>query len=332
VTGEETFLTQLLESLGDDDRQLLEQPSAAAYYDYSGQSHPDAWARFDARFGRLRQERAKSYERLKSAFASWLQEQTDLCAEFKRISQALTDLGEYRLPESRAEAAMEDAFLLDALARPDEELPLLAFADWLADRADARAGVVRLVARRRAIAARLAPEWAEHLDVAWPHLDGRINTLGNARFSDGARQVFILANVETQRLNHEYLGTHHVLLGMLRAEAPPAALADCGITLAAARVGTLQIAPMGPDMVTSGRLPQTRRGRMTTYLAILEATALNSPVTPDHLLLGLCCAGPCAATGVMRLLGVTPSDLCRRVVEQMGHNPLRWLHERPEVW
>src|SRR4051794_33408182 len=112
------------------------QPSAAGYYDYSGQSHADAWARFDARFARLRQERADTYVRLKGAFASWLQGQTEAWEEFKRLSQELTDLNEYRLPEPRPDAAMEDAFLLDALARPDEELPLLAFADWLADRGD----------------------------------------------------------------------------------------------------------------------------------------------------------------------------------------------------
>ena len=110
------------------------------------------------------------------------------------------------------------------------------------------------------------------------------------RFTDRARKVMQLANQEAQRFNHEYVGTEHVLLGMVKEGSGVAAnvLKNLDVDLRKIRVEVEKLVQTGPDMVTMGKLPQTPRAKKVIEYAIEEARNLNhNYVGTEHLLLGL---------------------------------------------
>src|SRR5216683_7976200 len=110
------------------------------------------------------------------------------------------------------------------------------------------------------------------------------------RFTDRARKVMILANEEAQRFNHEYIGTEHILLGLVKEGAGVAAnvLKNLDIDLRKIRLEVEKIVQSGPDMVTMGKLPQTPRAKKVIEYSIEEARNLNhNYVGTEHLLLGL---------------------------------------------
>ena len=110
------------------------------------------------------------------------------------------------------------------------------------------------------------------------------------RFTDRARKVMQLANQEAQRFNHEYIGTEHILLGLVKEGSGVAAnvLKNLDIDLRKIRLEVEKIVQSGPDMVTMGKLPQTPRAKKVIEYSIEEARNLNhNYVGTEHLLLGL---------------------------------------------
>src|SRR6202167_2523777 len=110
------------------------------------------------------------------------------------------------------------------------------------------------------------------------------------RFTDRARKVMQLANQEAQRFNHEYIGTEHILLGLVKEGSGVAAnvLKNLDIDLRKIRLEVEKIVQSGPDMATMGKLPQTPRLKKVSEYAIAEARNLNHDyVGTGHLLLGL---------------------------------------------
>src|SRR5213595_503066 len=110
------------------------------------------------------------------------------------------------------------------------------------------------------------------------------------RFTDRARKVMQLANQEAQRFNHEYIGTEHILLGLVKEGTGVAAnvLKNLDIDLRKIRLEVEKIVQAGPDMVTMGKLPQTPRAKKVIEYSIEEARNLNhNYVGTEHLLLGL---------------------------------------------
>src|SRR2546427_10552442 len=97
------------------------------------------------------------------------------------------------------------------------------------------------------------------------------------RFTDRARKVMQLANQEAQRFNHEYIGTEHILLGIVKEGAGVAAkvLKNLGVDLTKIRNEVENIVQAGPAMVTMGRLPQTPRAKKVIELANEESQALG---------------------------------------------------------
>src|SRR3974390_2798308 len=110
------------------------------------------------------------------------------------------------------------------------------------------------------------------------------------RFTDRARKVMQLANQEAQRFNHEYIGTEHILLGLIKEGSGVAAnvLKNLDLDLQRIRHEIEKIVHSGPDMVTVAKLPQTPRAKKVIEFAIEEARELNhNYVGTEHLLLGL---------------------------------------------
>jgi uncharacterized protein (TIGR02996 family) len=330
MKAEDAVLGELLESLNEEERRVVEQ--RLAYSDAWDRAQTDPWARFHFRFIVLSWNlHAATYDRLQRTFGAWLEEHHDPRSEFIRLHHELAGLGECQPPDSTGDAGMEPAFLRDILAHPGDETPLLVFADWLEERSDPRIGHVRLLARIRALGRELAAAWDEDFSAPLPHVPSPAYT----RFRDAARKVMQLANQEAQRLNHDYIGTQHILLALLRQDfaGATAALTGLGVGLTTARQETERITPIGPDMVLMGKLPQSRRTRATIAFTLQAADALgHDGITPEHMLLGLCRAAPCVATRVLLALGVSSGAVCERVLLSLGRDPWPWLRRHPEVW
>jgi ATP-dependent Clp protease ATP-binding subunit ClpC len=143
------------------------------------------------------------------------------------------------------------------------------------------------------------------------------------RFTDRARKVMQLANQEAQRFNHEYLGTEHVLLGLVKEGSGVAAnvLKNLDINLNKIRLEVEKIVQTAPGMVTIGKLPQTPRAKKVIECAIEEATNLNhNYIGTEHLLLGLLREQEGVAAQVLMNLGLQLEDVREEVLNLLGHN------------
>src|ERR1700733_4630691 len=112
------------------------------------------------------------------------------------------------------------------------------------------------------------------------------------RFTDRARKVMQLANQEAQRFNHEYIGTEHILLGLVREGCGVAGnvLKNLDINLRQVRQEVEHIVQAGPDSQWSTKhtLPVTPRAKKVIEFAMEEGRGLNhNYVGTEHLLLGL---------------------------------------------
>src|SRR5260370_38572299 len=142
------------------------------------------------------------------------------------------------------------------------------------------------------------------------------------RFTDRARKVMQLADQEAQRLNHEYIGTEHILLGIIQEGAGVAvyALKNLDLDLRQIRLEIEKIVQSGPDMVTMGKLPQTPRAKKVIEYSIEEARNLNHDyVGTEHLLLGLLREQEGVAAQVLMNLGLRLVDVREEVLALLGH-------------
>jgi hypothetical protein len=110
------------------------------------------------------------------------------------------------------------------------------------------------------------------------------------RFTDRARKAIELASQAAQRFNHEYIGTEHILLGVVNVGSGAAAkvLENLDIDPNKIRFEMETLVQFGPDMVTMGKLPQTPRAKKVIEYAMEEARRFNHGyIGTEHLLLGL---------------------------------------------
>src|SRR3989442_6664696 len=110
------------------------------------------------------------------------------------------------------------------------------------------------------------------------------------RFTDRARKVMQLANQEAQRFNHEYIGTEHILLGLVKEGSGVAAnvLRNLDVDLRKIRLEVEKIVQSGPDMITRRKLSPTPQAKKVIEYSIEEAKNLgHNYVGTEHLLLSL---------------------------------------------
>jgi ATP-dependent Clp protease ATP-binding subunit ClpC len=141
------------------------------------------------------------------------------------------------------------------------------------------------------------------------------------RFTDRARKVMALANQEAQRLNHEYIGTEHILLGLVKEGSGVGAnvLKNLDIDLRKVRMEVEKLVKAGPEMVTMGRLPQTPRAKKVIEYAIEEARNLNhNYVGTEHLLLGLLREHDGVAAQVLMNLNLKLEEVREEVLNLLG--------------
>jgi ATP-dependent Clp protease ATP-binding subunit ClpA len=149
------------------------------------------------------------------------------------------------------------------------------------------------------------------------------------RFNDRARRVIDLAQEEARMLNHNYIGTEHILLGLIHEGDGVAAkaLESLGISLDAVRQQVEQIIGQG-QQAPSGKIPVTPRAKKVLELSLREALALGHHyIGTEHILLGLIREGDGVAAQVLVELGGDLNRVRQRVIQllhgyggqQVGH-------------
>jgi ATP-dependent Clp protease ATP-binding subunit ClpC len=121
------------------------------------------------------------------------------------------------------------------------------------------------------------------------------------RFTDRARRVVVLAQEEARKLNHNYIGTEHLLLGLIRESEGVAAkaLESLGISLDAVRQQVREIIGQG-QQPPSGHIPFTKRAKKALELSTRESMQLgHNYIGTEHILLGLLREGDGVAAQVL---------------------------------
>jgi ATP-dependent Clp protease ATP-binding subunit ClpC len=142
------------------------------------------------------------------------------------------------------------------------------------------------------------------------------------RFTDPARLAVVRAQDESRALRHAYIGTEHLLLGLLDADGRVAieALGSLGVTPDAVRARVLEIIGEGRKAV-SGHIPFTPRAKKVLELSLREAQQLDHGyIGPEHLLLGLIREGQGVAAQVLTKMGAD-ADAARREVVRLLTTP-----------
>jgi hypothetical protein len=142
------------------------------------------------------------------------------------------------------------------------------------------------------------------------------------RFSDRAQKVMRMANQETQRLNHEYVGTEHILLGLIREKHGVAAnvLKNLNVDLMETRMAVEKLTQRGPDMVTMGKLPLTTSSKRVIEYAMEESRNLqHNYVGTEHILLGLLREQEGVSAQVLVNLGLPLREVRNEVLNLIGH-------------
>jgi hypothetical protein len=145
------------------------------------------------------------------------------------------------------------------------------------------------------------------------------------RFTDRARKVMQLTNQEAQRFNHEYIGTEHILLGLVREGSGVAAnvLKNLDVDLRKIRLEVEKLLQSGPDMVTMGKLPQTPRAKKVIEYAIEEARNLGHDyVGTEHILLGLLREDMGVAAQILMNLGLRLENVRVEILETFSRADL----------
>jgi ATP-dependent Clp protease ATP-binding subunit ClpC len=143
------------------------------------------------------------------------------------------------------------------------------------------------------------------------------------RFTERARKVVVLAQEEARHFNHNYIGTEHLLLGLLREDEGVAAraLASLNVTLDEVREQVESIVGYGEEG-TGAQAPFTPRSKKVLELALREALQLgHNYIGTEHILLGLVKEKESVASQMLSSMGVEADEVHRRVIRMLGAEP-----------
>lgn len=141
------------------------------------------------------------------------------------------------------------------------------------------------------------------------------------RFTERARKILILAKEEARRLNHDYIGTEHILLALVseREGVAAAVLQNLGVDLTLVRKETEKLVQPGGQTQIVGDLPFTPRAKKVLELSAEEARGMgHNYVGTEHLLLGLLREGEGIASQVLLNLGLDINTTKKAIVELLG--------------
>ena len=136
------------------------------------------------------------------------------------------------------------------------------------------------------------------------------------RFTDQARMTLVFAQEEARLLDHNYIGTEHILLGLLRVEGGVAAqvMTSAGLSLEVARIEVERIIGRGKSTPT-GHIPFTPRAKKVLELSLREAfDQKQSHIGPEHILLALLREGDGVGAQILVRFAGSESALRQRVI------------------
>jgi ATP-dependent Clp protease ATP-binding subunit ClpC len=140
-------------------------------------------------------------------------------------------------------------------------------------------------------------------------------------FTERARQVVVYAQEEGRGLRHDYIGTEHILLGLLRQEEGLAArvLEHLGFTVERVREQVVRIVGPGEQELTSGQIPFTPRAKRVLEMSLREALSLGQNIiNTEHILLGLVRENDGVASRILLDLDVEPERIRNEVIRMVG--------------
>ncbi len=141
------------------------------------------------------------------------------------------------------------------------------------------------------------------------------------KFTERARKVILLAKEEAKRFNHDYIGTEHILLGLVREGEGVAAavLANLGVSSEKIALEVEKLVKAGPSTLVSGDIPFTPKAKKVMELAMDEAVSLgHNYIGTEHLLLGLLREGEGIASQVLINLGLDLNKVRSEVMKLLG--------------
>src|SRR2546426_224585 len=142
-------------------------------------------------------------------------------------------------------------------------------------------------------------------------------------FTERARQVVVLAQDEARIVRHNYIGTEHLLLGLLREDEGLAGrvLIDLGVSLEDVRAQVARIIGAGDEAAT-GQIPFTPRAKKVLELSLREGMALgHNYIDTEHILLGLLRENEGVAVRILLDLGVDAEKIRHEIVRKLGPSP-----------
>jgi hypothetical protein len=140
------------------------------------------------------------------------------------------------------------------------------------------------------------------------------------RFTDQSRQVLVLAQEEARLLDHNFIGTEHILLGLIRADGSIASqvLAEVGVELPTVRERVRETIGLAGG-ATTGSPPFTPRAKKVLELALREVQQLGGEhIGTEHILLGLIREGEGVGAQVLVSLGIDPPKVRQRVIQRLA--------------
>jgi excisionase family DNA binding protein len=151
------------------------------------------------------------------------------------------------------------------------------------------------------------------------------------KFTEKARRTLVLAQQSAVRMNHNYIGQEHILLGM--AEMPDClameALANLGVTQATLNESVKQVVGLGREPVALGMLGLTPRAKRSIDLAVQQAQGLHHfYVGTEHLLLGLIAEGSGVGWGILTSLDMTLDKARAEIIRLLARGPAEGAEDK----
>ena len=146
------------------------------------------------------------------------------------------------------------------------------------------------------------------------------------RFTDRARRAVVQAQDEARTLNHDFIGTEHILLGLVGEGQGVAAkaLESLGVSMEAVRHRVEDIVPPGQVEVRTGHIPFTPRAKKVLELSLSESKLLGHRyIGTEHILLGLLREGEGVAAQVLTALGADLDGVRERVLQLLAEYQAR---------
>jgi ATP-dependent Clp protease ATP-binding subunit ClpC len=154
------------------------------------------------------------------------------------------------------------------------------------------------------------------------------------RFTTQSRKVLALANQEAQRFNHEYIGTEHILLGLVKEGSGVGAtvLKNLNVDIKKLRLEVEKQVKSGSEMVMNGNLPPKPLAKKVIEYAIEEARAMDHGyVCTGHILLGLLRETEGVHNQVLKNLGLTVENVRQKVLEMISGKQVEEFEEPPNT-